>query len=388
MHGIKLSRIIGLLVVLAAVGAGLIYWMRPRPVAVVLHTVDQGRVARTLTNTRAGSIKACRRSKLALPSGGQIAHIYVHKGDHVRQGQPLLELWNADAKANISVLEEELNTARARQHEACTRADLATRDARRAEKLFRDKLIAEELWDKVVSESRALDATCAASKVEIDRSQARLHLARTQLAQTILTAPFAGRVGDVTGELGEFTTPSPPGIPTPPAIDLIDDSCYYVSAPVDEIDAGSVRVGMPASVSIDAFPGARFPGHVRRIADYVLEVEKQARTVEIEVQFATPPDKGLVVGYSADIEVSPEAREGSARVPTQSILQNKSVLVYNQQTRKLESRPIQTGISNWEFTEVTGGIAPGEQVVMTLDRAGVRAGALVTVEGAAAGPAR
>lgn len=388
MHGIKLSRIIGVLVILGAAGVALFYWMRPRPVAVVVHRVDQGRVARSLTNTRAGSIKACRRSKLALTSGGQIAHIYVHKGDHVRQGQPLLELWNADLKANIRVLEEEINSARAREHEACARADLGARDARRAEKLYKDQLIAEEQWDKVASEARALEATCAATHVEIDRNQARLNLARTQLAQTILTAPYAGRVGDVTGELGEFTTPSPPGIPTPPAVDLIDDSCYYVSAPVDEIDAGSVRVGMSASVSIDAFPGTRFPGRVRRISDYVLEVEKQARTVEIEVEFNLPPDKPLVVGYSADIEVTPEARDNAVRVPTQAILQSKEVLVYNPQTRKLESRAIQSGISNWEFTEVTAGIAPGEQVVMSLDRAGVKAGASVTVEGGRAGSAQ
>jgi HlyD family secretion protein len=388
MHGLKLSRIIGVFFVLVAVGAGIFYWLRPRPVAVVLHTVEQGRVARTLTNTRAGSIKACRRSKLALTSGGQIAHIYVHKGDHVRQGQPLLELWNADAKANIRVLEEELNSARAHQHEVCSRADLAARDARRAERLFKDQLIAEEQWDKVASEARALDATCAASGTDIDRSQARLNLARTQLSQTILIAPYAGRVGDVTGELGEFTTPSPPGIPTPPAVDLIDDSCYYVSAPVDEIDSGSVRVSMPASVSIDAFPGTRFPGHVRRIADYVLEVEKQARTVEIEVEFTVPPDKPLVVGYSADIEVTPEARVSVVRVPTQVIVQGKDVLVYNSRTRKLESRAVKTGISNWEFTEITAGLVPGEQVVMSLDRTGVKAGASVTVESVRSGTAQ
>ena len=388
LHGLKLSRIIGLLVILAAAGAGIYYWMRPRPVAVVVHAVDQGRVARTLTNTRAGSIKACRRSKLALTSGGQIAHIYVHKGDHVRQGQPLLELWNADAKANIRVLDEELKSARAHEHEVCARADLAARDARRAEKLYKDQLIAEEQWDKVASEARALDATCAASRTDIDRCQARLNLARTQFAQTILIAPFSGRVGDITGELGEFTTPSPPGIPTPPAVDLIDDSCYYVSAPVDEIDSGSVRVGMPASVSIDAFPGTRFPGHVRRIADYVLEVEKQARTVEIEVEFSVPPDKPLVVGYSADIEITPEARDNAVRVPTQAIVQNKDVLVYNPRTGKLESRSVKTGISNWEFTEITAGIAPGEQVVMSLDRAGVKAGASVKVETARTGQAQ
>jgi HlyD family secretion protein len=382
MHGLKLSRIIGLAVLLALVGLGVAYRYRPRPVPVAVATVGEGPVARTIANTRAGSIKACRRSKLALSSGGQIDRIYVHKGDHVRQGQLLLELWNADAKANVRVLEEELNSYTLHSREICARAELAFRDARRVERLFNEELVAEEQFDKVTSEHRALQAQCEASRADIQHSGARLKAARTELEKTILTAPYAGRVGDVTGEVGEFTTPSPPGIPTPPAVDLIDDSCYYVSAPIDEIESGAVRVGMPAAVSIDAFPGVRFPGHVSRIADYVLEVEKQARTVEVEVKFVSPPERNLLVGYSADIEITPEAKQNAVRVPTQAILQSREVLVYNPQTRKLESRALKTGISNWEFTEVTSGIAPGEQVVLSLDRAGVKAGARATPENA------
>ena len=103
MHGIKLSRIIGLVIAIVAVIALVAYRYRPRPVPVVLHTVERGRVARTISNTKAGSIKACRRSKLALPAAGQIGQIYVHKGDHVKKGRVLLELWNRDARANVSV---------------------------------------------------------------------------------------------------------------------------------------------------------------------------------------------------------------------------------------------------------------------------------------------
>lgn len=380
MHGIKLSRIVGLAIAITAIAGFLAYRYRPRPVPVVLHTVERGRVARTVANTKAGSIKACRRSKLALPAAGQIAHIYAHKGDHVRKGQLLLELWNRDARASVSVAEEELNAARLHVHEICSRAELADRDAARAASLYRDRLIAQEQFDKVSSEARALHAQCEASKADVQHSHARLKLAEAQLSQTILIAPFAGRIGDITGELGEFSTPSPPGIPTPPAIDLIDDSCYYVSAPIDEIEAGSVRLGMPAEVAIDAFPGLRFPGHVRRVSDYVLEVEKQARTVEVEVDFKVPPDKPLLVGYSADIEITPEAHDDTVRVPTQAILQNNQVLVYQPSTKTLEARTIKTGISSWEYTEVTEGLAPGEQVVLSLDRAGVKAGARVTVE--------
>lgn len=375
LHRIKLSRIVGLALLVLLIAVVFFYRYRPRSVAVVVHSVDEGPVARTIANTRAGSIKACRRSKMALASAGQIDRIYVHKGDHVRQGQPLLELWNADIQANIRVLEEELNSYGLHSRETCARADLAERDARRVERLFREQLVAEEQFDKVTSEWRALQAQCEASRADIDRSAARLKAARTELEKTILIAPYAGRVGDVTGEVGEFATPSPPGIPTPPAVDLIDDSCYYVSAPVDEIEAGSLRVGMPALVSVDAFPGARFPGRVSRISDYVLEVEKQARTVEVEVKFTSPPERNLLVGYSADIEITPEEKLNAIRVPTQAVLQNKNVLVYNPQTRKLEARSLKTGITNWEFTEVTSGLAPGEQVVLSLDRPGVKAGA-------------
>ena len=386
MNGIKISRIIGAILLVLLIAAAAIYYYRPRSIPVVVRTVDRGAVARTIANTRAGSIKACRRSKLALTSGGQISRIYVKKGDHVRAGQPLLELWNADLRDNARVLEQEVTSTRLHTGEVCARADLSARDARRAEKLHNDRLIADEQFDKVSSEARALAAQCEAGRADIVTTEARLRLARTQLEKTVLTAPYSGRVGDITGELGEFTTPSPPGIPTPPAVDLIDDSCYYVSAPVDEIDAGSLRVGMPALVSVDAFPGTRFAGRVRRIADYVLEVEKQARTVEVEVEFAAPPDKALVVGYSADVEITPEAKSEILRVPTQAIQQSREVLVYNPATRKLDARSVKTGLSNWEYTEVISGLDPGEQVVMSLDRAGVKAGASVSVENSGGRP--
>jgi HlyD family secretion protein len=386
MHGIRISRILAAALAVLAIGSAAYYYYRPRPVQVLVHTIARGQVNRTIANTRAGSVKACRRSKLALTSGGQISRIFVKKGDHVRARQPLLELWNDDLKENIRVLEQEVSSNRLHTTEICARADLAARNSRRAASLHQDKLIADEQFDKVSSEARALAAQCEAGHADVATTGARLKLARTQLEKTVLTAPYAGRVGDVTGELGEFTTPSPPGIPTPPAVDLIDDSCYYVSAPVDEIDAGSLRVGMPALVSVDAFPGTRFPGRVRRIADYVLEVEKQARTVEVEIEFTVPPDKNLVVGYSADVEITPQAKQNVVRVPTQAIQQNGEVLVYDALRKRLAARGVTTGLSNWEFTEVLSGLDAGEKVVLSLDRTGVKAGASAEAENSGGAP--
>ena len=82
-----------------ALGAGW-YWTRPKPIPVVLAAVDRGQVERTISNTRAATITACRRSRLAPKAGGQIARLLVHEGDRVRAGQVLLELWNKDLVAN------------------------------------------------------------------------------------------------------------------------------------------------------------------------------------------------------------------------------------------------------------------------------------------------
>ena len=79
----------------AVVGAGW-YVTRPEPVAVSLITVERGPVSATVSNTRAGTVDACRRAGLSPATGGQIVLLSVKDGDFVEQGQLLLELWNDD----------------------------------------------------------------------------------------------------------------------------------------------------------------------------------------------------------------------------------------------------------------------------------------------------
>ena len=120
-------------------------------------------------------------------------------------------------------------------------------------------------------------------------------------------------------------------------IDLIDDTCLYVEAPMDEVDAPKIRPGQPVRISLDALPKRSFPGKVKRVAPYVSAVEKQARTVDIEATFDDPKAPGkLLVGYSADVEVILETRENVVRVPTAALLEGGRVLVAGKDG-KLES---------------------------------------------------
>jgi HlyD family secretion protein len=368
--------------ILLAIGAGLgWYWAKPKPLLVRLQTVEYGQVQATVANTRAGTVKACRRAKLSPAMGGLIADLPVKRGDHVKTGQLLLELWNHDLTAQIKLAERQADETAARATEACVNAKVARREAERQVKLHKQHLASEDQVERAVGQAEANEAACNAARESVRVAKAQVTVNQELLDRTVLNAPFDGTVAEINGELGEYVTPSPPGIPTPPAIDLVDNSCLYISAPIDEVDAPAVKVGMPARITLDAFPGETFEGRVRRIAPYVLEVEKQARTVEVEGDFTNPEEYArLLAGYSADLEIVLDSRDHVLRIPTEAVLEGKRVLVYQPDDSLLHSRDIETGLSNWKLTEVRAGLSEGEQVVVSVDREGVEAGALVRPE--------
>jgi HlyD family secretion protein len=119
---------------------------------------------------------------------------------------------------------------------------------------------------------------------------------------------------------------------------------------------------------------------VRRIAPYVLAVEKQARTAEVEVEFDRPGEtRHLLVGYSADIEIVVTGRDDVVRIPTPALMPGNRVLVLAE-SGLLEERKIETGLANWEFIEVKAGLARGDRVVTSLEREGVKAGVRAAAE--------
>ncbi len=375
------------LVLLALAGVAMRWLLKPQPLPVLVVAVGRGLVEATVANTRAGTVDACLRTRLSTISGGRIELMAVKEGDRVRKGQLLMRLWSDDQQAEQAFARAQLDTTRKRVAEACSMAELAQREVARQDELFKQGFVSDGRLDTVRAEAQARAASCATAKADIVQSQARVAVVGTARQRTVLVAPFGGTVAKIVGEVGEYSTPSPPGVATPPAIDLIDDSCLYVKAPMDEVDAPKISAGQPVRISLDALPGKSFPGKVRRVAPYVSALEKQARTVEVEVSFDDLQGAGrLLVGYSADVEVILEVRNGVLRVPTSALLQGGRVLVID--AGRLAERQLKTGLKNWEYTEVTDGLAGGEHVVTSLDRAGVKAGAAaVAVTAAAAEPA-
>ncbi|MFT4562732.1 MAG: HlyD family secretion protein [Gammaproteobacteria bacterium] len=344
-----------------------------------MHSVERGDVRATVSNTRVGTVEACERAQMSAAAPGQVAVINVREGATVVAGDILLEIWNEDRKAELRLAEAEASAAHSRSKEACAIAAGATREAKRIKQLHERKLSSEEALDRAVTDVESSSASCEAGRATTNVSSANIGVAREALERTRLRAPFDGVIAEIDVRLGEYLTPSPPGIATLPAIDLINPKCLYVVAPIDEVDASAVKLGMSACVSLDAFKGRRCSATVSRIAPYVLDIEKQARTVEVEVGFSDATElQGLLPGYSADIEILIESRDASLRIPSEAVIEGDKVFAVDTTTSRLNLRAIKLGIANWEYTEVLGGLVEGDVVVLSTGRQGVEPGALVS----------
>jgi len=374
-----MHRIFIAVVVIALLGLGFFWFSRPKPIPVILKEVAAGKVEATLANTRAGTVEACQRTKLSTIIGGRIEYLGVKEGDRVKRGQLLLKLWNDDQQAQAVLSQTQIVLAGKRSEEVCIAAVNAEKEAKRQAELRARGFVSSSREEAARTDAEVRRASCNTAKADVAQAEAKFKATKVEQGRVALYAPFDGTVAKIVGELGEYSTPSPPGVPTPPAIDLIDDSCLYVKAPMDEVDAPKIMAGQPVRVSLDALPGKMLPGKVRRVAPYVSAVEKQARTVDIEVDIDQPEAAGkLLVGYSADVEIILDGRDQVLRIPTAAIQEGGRVLFFNADSGKLEERQIKTGLANWEYTEVLEGLQAGDRIVTSLEKEGIKAGAAVT----------
>lgn len=354
---------------------------RPKPVPVTVEAVSTGRVESLVVNSKAGTVKTRLRAQLSPGINGLVTALTVKKGDRVVAGQLLLQLDADEYKARVEEAARAHDAARAAQAQAAFTLTQAERDLGRRRQLYERGVVPRAELDQYQTHRDVAASDLAAAVERVRQTSAALETQRAILAKCTLTAPFDGVVADLTTEVGEWLSPSPPGVLIPPVIDLFDPDSIYVSAPLDEIDLARVRPGLPVRITIDAYPDSYFMGHVTRIAPYVSDLEEQNRTFEVEASF-DDRDQSLLFrpGTTADVEIILEAREGVLRVPTYIILEEKGekkVLVLR--GNRLVAAPVTIGLKNWQFTEILSGLKEGERVVTSLDRAEVKAGARAVV---------
>ena len=356
-------------VVVGVVGLAAAAWIvravvREEPLLVRTARVERADVEATVTNSKAGTVLARRRAHLSPEVGGRVAEILHREGSHVESGALVLRLDSTEQHARVTLAEREWELAKAQLRQQQIAEEHALRELERQRQLADEAIVSPDELDQWETAWQEQDAAVDAAAAQVAKALASVEWERVQLEKTNLRSPFAGVVAELEVELGEWITPSPPLIPAPAAVDVLDPESTYVRAPIDEVDSARIEVGQIVRVTVDSHPGKVFAGRVGRIAPYVLDVEQQNRTVDVEVEWDDPTAaRGVRPGTSADVEIVLARIEGALRIPASALRSTNRV--WTVEDGQLKERTVTAGIRNWDAVQIVDGLAEGEVVVAT-----------------------
>ena len=164
----------------------------------------RGKVEQTVTNSKAGTVKARKRANLSSDIGGRVVYLDAHEGKRVKQGQLLLKVDDSELKASVGLSERAYESATATMKEACVASDLARKDYERNKSLHQQGIVSDAILDQFSNQYEAASARCDAARADASRVRANVDVAKAALLKTEVHAPLNGIVVQVTTELGEL----------------------------------------------------------------------------------------------------------------------------------------------------------------------------------------
>jgi HlyD family secretion protein len=305
--------------------------------------------------TASGELDAVQRVNVSPKRQGVLLELMVDEGDTVRKGQPLALMDDGDLRDRLMELQANEQSAEAEQ----LRSDS---ELRRNEPLFRQGAISLDTMNRFRSEADVRRLATAAA-------QQRLRQRMVEKEELIVRAPFAGVISQRYAEPGAFVTPTTTASATAGAtsssiVELSEG--LEVVAKVPESDIGRLKVGLPASVRVDAFPYRRFEARVRQIAPRAVKTNN-VTSFEVKLQLVDPAPE-LRIGMTADIDFQTGTLQARTVVPTVAIVTEDGrpgvLLVGKGQEPTFQ--PVELGASSGKDTQILTGLESGTRVFIDL----------------------
>lgn len=299
-----------------------------------------------------GEVVAAQATEMKSELSGRVQKLFVKAGDKVTADQVLLELAAYEVKAELDEVNFRIEAAQIRR-------ERAQMDFDRKKRLTEQKFLVERELTEAQIELRL-----AWNSLEGDR--ARLKVIQEKLAKSILRAPHDGTVLNLKVREGVVITGAETAGETSLLMLIADTAQLQVQSDINEVDVIKVAVGVPARVVFDSLPGVVAQGTVETLA-LAAQPKDKDRSVRvfpltIELKTTSAPVKP---GISANIVISTAKKEGIVAVPVSAVfVEEGKVFVYVSNGSSFEVRPVQTGISDTAYIEISSGLKAGEQVAL------------------------
>ena len=355
--------------VLAAVGVA-VWWFKFAPVAVEQHSVSSGEVVAEVMGT--GTVDAHLKTTVSTKISGRLLKVLVEEGDTVRLGQELARLDDHDLTheveievANVTARKAGVDRLQADIVHAKATLDLATKSEARLRKLAESGSVSREEIDKSIEAlavARAglsrTEAAHAEGRKQLVAAEMALEFRKARLADTVITAPFAGLVVRRDRDPGDVV------VPGGSILALVSPDEIWVRAWVGETSMAELKPGQPASVTFRSEPSRIYPGKVVRLGR---ETDRETREFLIDVR----PDKlpeHWTVGQRAEVFVETARRPNVAVLPASWLVwRDTTPGVFVVAEARASWRELKLGLRGRETVEVLSGVSPGEVVIRPTD---------------------
>lgn len=371
-----IGRIVAVLLVAIAAAGGWWYWRQPTVVAVrTAPVVARGSGASAPDNAvlnASGYVTARRRATVSSRITGKVVSIHVEEGMAVKQGQILAQLDDSTTRAMLQLADAQLASARTQLAETEVRIREADLVFGRQQQLVKEGVVAEAELDTARAQADALRARLQAARQDVHVAEQQVALRQTDMADTVIRAPFSGMAISKDAQPGEMISPvsAGGGFTRTGICTIVDMTSLEIEVDVNESYITRVSDAQPVQAVLDAYPDWTIPAHV---ITTVPTADRQKATVLVRIGFDALdprilPDMGVKVTF---LKHAPPAGTGaedaapSLWVPTAAIRrEGTTVYVLTATAGRAARRPVTIGRVSGTDTQVVTGLAAGDRVIV------------------------
>jgi HlyD family secretion protein len=311
---------VGVLVIAALVVVNLKY-ERKKKVTVQTEKIGYRRLKSVVSAS--GKIKPKKQVNISASTIGKVTKLAVAEGDIVAEGQFLLQIDPAPLAAEVSALQASIAAAKASLAQSKAGLEQAQLELRRLSELKKSDLATDQDIDRARTSVQVETARSQAGEREIERLEANLRSAYHMLSQVTFNAPLAGLITVMNIEAGENVMTGTMNNPGTVLMTIADLSEIEAEIDVDETDVVGVKIGQPAEVAIDAFPGRKFKAEVVKVGNSAVAatgVSATDQTTNFRVTLALrEPVPGIKPALSCSADITTAVRDRVLAVPIQAM---------------------------------------------------------------------
>jgi len=355
---------------LLLVSAG-VYAVRGKtPVVEVAAAQAPGSGGQVALLNASGYVTPRRRATIAAKITARVTQMYADEGMHVKEGQILALLDDSDYRVRLNSAKADRDATAAQLQDLQVQLANAEIELRRTQQLTRQGVSSPEALDNARTAADSLRAKIAMTREQVQASDARIRVAQQDLDNCTVRAPFAGIVVSKDAQVGEMVSPNSAGggFTRTGIATIVDMKSLEVEVDVNESYIARVRPGMPVTSVLDAYPNWQIPSKVRTI---IPTADRQKATVKVRIAFdqldpRILPDMGVKVTFLGNEGRAAKSEGVKALVPQTALRnENGSQAVYLYKEGHVERRAVGVGETRGSDTEITAGLAPGDQVVVS-----------------------